>query len=345
MTFFRLIARSIWSPAHYRAMPRKGFGGALGYFLTLALCLTLIRTLAGAVNLAPLTSDGLQPVVTGLAAQFPRDLVITIQGGKVETNARQPFAIPLTDTTGMRTPGEIQNLLVIDTRTPYSAERFRGFRSLAWLSADTLYLRDEAGTRIRAIDLSQYDGVRLDRPTVDGLVRQLLPWLNWLLPLAIAGMLLGFFILYIVRLVYVALLALLIWLGARLISLPWGFGSAYKAGLFGMTLALLLETLVSVSAQWTGIRGFPFMFTLVTVLALLVNLTAARNLSPFPDELSDELVVAPTTRPATAYRVDTAPAGPVPERKDPAPVRDPRPKRRPPPEPGAAPSPSYRPRL
>ena len=82
---------------------------------------------------------------------------------------------------------------------------------------------------------------------------------------------------FMLRLVYLLAAALLIFGVARMLRYRWSYADSYRAGLFAMTAAFLVDLAVDVAGLATPIKGFSNMFTLVTVATVTFNLAFARR--------------------------------------------------------------------
>lgn len=288
--FPRTIARSLYSPSFYATLPRRSVGSALGYFLSLCLLLTgpsaalympnsfdALRSAYGSA------SRELERFLTGLVDGFPPSLMVQVSDGTISASiepSEEPYFFgPLGE------PGRPPSILVIDTRTPVSGAQFEEYSAEFWLTGDMLYRWDPTTDAPRsALEDLQNLGIRdiaLDRATLRRWVDVISPWANGLLlglvlamfPWAAAMLYVG----YAWRLAYMLVAAFLILALLRATGGRMTYGDAYKAGLHGMTAALLVDLAVDLSRPWLGFSGFPFMFTLITLAVVTVNLVLARR--------------------------------------------------------------------
>jgi hypothetical protein len=278
MGFFRTIPRSIYSPSFYATAPRTAFGAALGYFLLVILCLTIVKTAVLVVpGLLQLTPE-LQKSVQGLADSYPSNLVIRIHGGQVTTNARQPYFIPLNGDLGS-TDAPIKNLIVIDTTRPFSVAQFDRYQALIWLTKDSLVVQNQSARRVETYDLSQISDFTLDKATVSSWLSIIRPFVAAVAPIAGVFALLGLYVAYLVRLLYLVALAVAIMIMLRLLNVDLTFGESYKLGLYAMTTALVVELLLAIGYPYLHFDGFPFMFSVITLVVVAVNTLAGRGVS------------------------------------------------------------------
>lgn len=190
---------------------------------------------------------------------YPAELEIKVQNGKVTSNVQEPYFIPLSENENRS--------IVVDTKTPFSATQFNQYKTTVWIAKDAVFIRGSNGVEIKTYDLSQMPGLTVNKALVNSIVAKISPWLNLITPLAIAGILLGFYLVHTSRLIYLLFLALLILLLTKLLKKPLSYSRSYKVGLYAVTLGFLAELIF----EWIGFSGFPFMFTLISLSVVLVN--------------------------------------------------------------------------
>jgi hypothetical protein len=265
--FVATIVGSIYSPPFYLSIPRRSSGAAATYFLVLALFLAVARVTTALPAILTL-HDQAPRWLDAAVDYYPDGLEIRISGGQVSTNMPEPYRVPLP--ANARPP---TNLLVIDTKTPFSIDQFTRYDTLIWLTHDALHARDENG--IRTQDLSQVGDVTIDKGIARAFGEVVRPWLGLIAPALLPFALIGMYLLNLSRLLYLLLFAFVIWLVLRIFNRPAGYGLAYKTGLYAMTLPLIVETIVALA----GVRvAIPFMFSFEIVAVLALNYLAAREL-------------------------------------------------------------------
>ena len=77
--------------------------------------------------------------------------------------------------------------------------------------------------------------------------------------------------LHVFRLLFLVFLAFLIWLLTKMMKKDKTYGQSYKIGLYAMTLGLILEVIF----DFVHFSGFPFMFTIITLGVVAINLNPA----------------------------------------------------------------------
>lgn len=271
VNFVRMVADSIWSPRTYAEIPSIPLGRALRYFLTLALLLVLIRLvpfIVGGVVVLPL-------VTTGLADLYPPELELRVTKGVVTTNVTEPYFVPMPEYVALADGP--RNIAVIDTKTPPSLAQLDEYQAAAWIHSDAIYLRDDITGELFPLPIDEDTDLVLDRKTTDGYVADAQPWILVLGGVGLLGALVALYASFMLRLLYLLAAALLLFGVARMLSYRWSYADSYKAGLFAVTTAFLVDLAVDVAGLVIPITGFNNMFTLVTVATVTFNLAVARR--------------------------------------------------------------------
>jgi hypothetical protein len=271
MNFLRMVADSIWSPRLYAEIPTIPLGRALRYFCKLALVLTAMRLVPFVVMGAAL----IPVVTTSLSDLFPPGLELRVTKGVITSNVPEPYFIPMPDYVALADAP--RNIAVIDTRTQPSLAQLDEYQAAVWIHRDAIYVRGEIAGELVPVPMDADANLVLDRRTVDGYVAEARPWILVLGGVGLIGALVALFAGYMVRLLYLLAAALLIFGLVRVLRYRWSYADSYKAGLFAMTAAFLVDLAVDVAGRVLPITGFTNMFTLVMVSTVVFNLAVARR--------------------------------------------------------------------
>lgn len=264
MNFFTQIKNSIYSPSYYTEIPKKSFGDSLKYFFALIFILSAIQATSWIYSYLTVGKGVVDKIADRAASIYPSELEIMIEDGQVSTNVEEPYYITVPELAA-----ESANLLVIDTKTPYSSAKFNEYKTAVWLSKDSIFYK--GNNKVEVMDLSkQQTNFVLNKSVYDGLVSTIRPYLSLITPVVVVGSILVIFIGNIFLLVYLLLLSALIFLLVKLLKKSLTFGQSYKVGLHAITLPLIITTLMDL----VGIAGFSFMFTIIALVAAIINLAA-----------------------------------------------------------------------
>lgn len=262
MRFLKLIGNSIHSPKFYATLPKKSFKQSFGYFLLLALILTVIHLITLINPLLVQTPVDLQVFIQDVVNCYPKDLEVKVINGQVSLNAEEPYFISNCKGGGY--------LAVIDTKTPFSSEKFDAYRVGAWINKDSIiYKRNDYETR--TYNLDQIKDFKLNREEINSYHQKLSPFLKFVGPVLLLLSFVGIYLLYMFRLVHLLFVALFIWLLSKAFKQQLGYGSSYKVGLYAITLGLIVDLVVNLTSRWTNFYGFPFMVTVLALSVVLVN--------------------------------------------------------------------------
>jgi hypothetical protein len=279
--FSNTFRQSIYSPPFYAVAVQQKTGQALGFFMKLAVVLTLISLVgAGSFWLGMVQFErNLPDLVTKLSNNFPVELTITIKGGQASTNVTEPYFIPNDDINTQ--DSKLKHWVVIDTKTPYSSEQFKQYSSFAWLTKDTLFYygnysesSDSSGNtssslgEIRAMPLSDVSDMTIDRAKVHGWLAMFEPWVRVLTPvfaLFVVGLV---YVAVLFNLVYLFILACLVWVVGKCFKKNFNYGASYRVGLYAASLPFLLSGL----ANACRVHVPPFSVTILALIIVVANL-------------------------------------------------------------------------
>lgn len=263
MNFLKTIRNSIYSPQFYSTVLTKSFKSSLGYFLLLSLLLTIIRLTVSSPSLINIP-QAIEEFTQNIISCYPKELDIKIASGQVSSNVEEPYFVSSCETDN-------KNLVVIDTKTPFSTTQFDTYQAAVWVTKDSVvYKRDNFETR--AYSLTRIKDFKLNKAVLNSYQQIISPYLKFVIPLVL---LLGFvsgYLLYTVRLIYLLFLSSIIWLLGKIFKQALSFGQSYKLGLHAITLGLIMDLVVSLTNRWTHFSGFPFMVSILTLGVVSVNL-------------------------------------------------------------------------
>ena len=287
MGFIRSIINSIYSPEFYKDVSQKSVWSAIRYFLLFTFILALFQTAVMAGPLISSSQNIVSTFITDITNYYPNELEINIQNGVVSTNVKEPYFVAFPHITNNPTENKVKNILVVDTATPFSAGAFNNYQTLVWLAKDTLFYKDQSSEKISAYDLSKITSFRVDKFIIQNVLNTFKPYLKFVGPVLSVLLLLGIYSLYNLRLFFALILALLIFVIAKIFSKSLNYPQSYKLGLYAMTLPLIVEVVLTTTEKWTHLGSFPFMVTILAVVIVFTNLgnlevQKDKNLPPVP---------------------------------------------------------------
>jgi hypothetical protein len=271
MNFLRTIRDSIYSPSFYFGIPKKPFKSAIGYFFLLILILTIIQSILPIRIFLTTGQTEIKTFVDRVKNFYPAELEVKIENGKASTNVPEPYFIPSPFNVDDKTVKSNPNLIVIDTKTPFSIEQFNQYKTYVWLTEDSIVSNNKGQIQIN--DLSGTPNATINKTLVTGLIDKFSPWLNLITPIVVIGLLIIFYIAYSFRLIYLFFLAFLIWLLTKLVNKPLPYWTSFKIGLYAMTLGLFVSLILNL----IDVEGFSYMFTIISLAVVLINLSSTQK--------------------------------------------------------------------
>lgn len=264
MNFLKTIQDSIYSPKFYKTIAQKSFKQSIGYFLLLALLLTIVRLVTLINPLFVEAPKAIQGFANQIINCFPKDLEIKVTNGQAAINTKEPYFISSCD-------GKNQKLVVIDTKTPYSVEKFAEYKANAWLTKDALVYKNSS-VEMRTYKLTNVKNFKLNKEVLNSYLNMATPYLKFVGPVLSILTFIGLYLSYDFRLIHLLIIATLILVLGKIFKQETSFGTSYKLGLYAITLGLIVDIIVGLTGRWTGIYGFPFLVTIITLVVVPVNL-------------------------------------------------------------------------
>lgn len=271
MAFFQTIKPSVYDPKFYSEIKNRSLGSALKYFLLLALILTGINLLILSYELGIKVPGELRNFVNQSINSFPEKLEVDIDKGQVTTNATEPYFIPFPSSNNDINKGDLNNILVIDTKTPFSSSQFNQYKTLLWLTRDSLFYQNREFDQ-RSINLTKVKNVKINHAFIQDLVKKINPWFNLIGPILIIVVTIGLYIGFTFKLVYFLFLGVLIYFLSSIFKWGLNYSTSYKTAIYASTLSLFVDLILFNTGIYTGFYGFPFLFTLTSLCIATINL-------------------------------------------------------------------------
>ena len=134
MNIFKEIKSSVLDKEYYQSIiSERSFRSSLRYLSKLLLLISLVTVLAFIVKM-PSISSLIKENVSKIVTNYPEDLTITFKDGIASINKPEPYSMRLPedwiDSQDTKS-GKIENLLVINTKEPFTTDAF--CNSFSWL--------------------------------------------------------------------------------------------------------------------------------------------------------------------------------------------------------------------
>jgi hypothetical protein len=275
MELLKNIRSSIYGPAYYASLSGKPFSYSMKYFLLLAVLLTVVLSVVMLFSIVPNVRSFLMTASSKIVDYYPSELQVTISHGKVSTNVAEPYflKLPAEFTAKVTTPpassSAPENLLVIDTKDPFTVDEFRNDHTLLLLMGDSFaYVRDQSKQDIDIQPLGQNFSMVFNKGTVASFVQRMRSYFWIIYAGTIVLVPIGVFIGMMVRLIYLFLFAVLVWAFMRMRKMNGGYKKAYRLGLHLMTTPLIIGVFCSI---FIPAENIPFLFTAIALIMMVVN--------------------------------------------------------------------------
>jgi len=304
MQFLEKIKSSIYNPSYYNEILNKPFSYSLRYFLSLAGLIALIATITFSFSALPKMNKFINEIGPSVLKYYPDNLEVMVKNGKVSTNVQEPYFVKMPaefknagqgienkSTNTSSDLSKLDNLAVIDTKSPLTMDLFRNYNTLFLLSYDSIAYYDNNAIKIQSLDKT-FNGV-VTKAKVSAALNEVKPFLK-IIPLALLPIVLIFsFIGFIFgNLIYLIFGAFIIWLALKAMKRNLGYGKAYQIGLHAITLGVILEATIF---YFYPSLEFPFFSTLLMLAIIWMNI---KN---FP--IIDKVPPVPTETPTSVGKI------------------------------------------
>lgn len=273
MNIFQKIKSSIYDPAYYREIPNQNFSYSIKYFFSLALILAFISSVIFSIIIIPKITPFFNSLGDEFLSYYPEELILTIKDGQASTNLRdkEPYSVKFPEeikNQASNPQAYAENLLVIDTKSQFTIDGFKNYKTAYLVSHDSLAYRGRNG-EITIQPLTRFPNMTISKANVTFFIEKIRPYLK-ILYFVLPILLFGFFtFIMALNLFYLLLASLLIWLFLKSRKAAIGYKKSYQLSLHVITLPMIVQALL----VWLSITiGIPFLFTIVMIVMVLLNL-------------------------------------------------------------------------
>ncbi len=281
MLLLKKIKNSIYNPSFYTGVLNAPAGSSFKYFFVLIIYLALFLTIVFSFIAIPVMIRSAKLIITQVTESYPAGLEISFASGTAMINRSGTVAIPFPADNGgildaIKKQSRLDNLVVIDTLTPFSTEHFFRQKTLLLLSKDSFVsLTTKNGSQ--TIQISPLEPSLHQTITKNDLVSlssTLLRLFKYLAPLLVLMIFLLSFIVYASLLLPLFIVAFGIWIIYLARRERIGFWKAYQLGLHASTLYIIMATIGAFIFSPHLLS--PFYFIVVSLVMLLINVFSVR---------------------------------------------------------------------
>lgn len=261
-TFFHIFKNSlIPTSAYYKKLLKTNFGFSFKYFISLVSLLVIISLLAFAFKSSMYKKNysKLRASVISALDNYPADLLITVENGRLSTTYERPYILFL-NYNSVPHP-----LLVVDERAEF--EKIDQYKTTVLVTSKGVVVRDNQ--QLKIYRFRQDDNFTINKTRVDSFKKATLGFFRlapfFFLILLLLAMVAGSVLLSFFKLVYFLIPSLLVFIVVKFFVKKVKYGKVFQISLHSTTLPILFEFLLPLF----GFRfRFPFWFFILTVVFL-----------------------------------------------------------------------------
>ncbi|MFA4815519.1 MAG: DUF1189 family protein [Candidatus Gracilibacteria bacterium] len=275
--FFKSIPSSIYSPSFYAGVASRSFWRGFWYFAGFTALLLLVWTACIVVIPYFTNATKINETIEKVLHFYPEELVITVQDGKVSTNMEEPYFISLNDVLPIE-GWDDRYQIVIDTTTPFSMEQLLGYKAIAWLTVDAIYIQGGENSQPEIIPLAEAPDTVINKQVADTSMDTIWQKTKSFIPaVGVVTLIFAFLGILFFRMLYLLIFSLALRIIFSIMKLPYDYGTAYKMGFYAMTLSLLVTLAMAIQPWLPELHPFFLMPTLISLIVVTVNLDRAKK--------------------------------------------------------------------
>jgi|GEM_PF-984325 len=325
--FFRTVLESASKPESYKVRLTERFSRALGYLYWLLFCIMLISgvVLAGGYIFA--RSDVQEFSAKAgeeLPTLYPENLVLTVSGGMLSTNVVEPYVI---DPSFWREEeasfeevfegeGEDKPTHLITIDTDGSIDNYTEYDTVVLLTRTAAMFPNDNGLQV-FLWKDVGEDFEIDKELYDEMMTAVMPFVAAIPFIAdivvVLGLTLWPFVgagfLWMGYMIYLVVFTLFVWAIGAIMGRKLRYPQVWQISLFGLTLPILY----SVLSGWFPVLYYPFVFSTIFLIWMIVVLHHVPRSGPAP-LIPGTAVVAKPAKPRSPTRLR---AGASPGREKP----------------------------
>lgn len=270
---------------------KSGFGYA--YLLNLIIWLLV------SIYLIIILAIAMPAFRTIVSDEFPANLTLTIKAGQVSVNQPEPHVIAIPAKYYQKSMPE--NLVVIDTKTPFTPDQFTTYKTDFIIKKDSLAVQRDTG-EIRLIPAKNFPDAVISRESVNELIGNIAPF-GFILPIIFLVIMVSIY--FGLKLLGYLVIALLAWAMFAIMGKKPKFRNIYSAVLFAGTIPAILAVTPFIIPSLSFVDSY--WLTTIIILGVIYFNTRGAVIPPTASE--EELVVVP--EPVVAPSEPTPPTTPA----------------------------------
>lgn len=274
--FFNSFKRSLFDISYYKDVAVAGFGSAFRYLWFLLLLLVLIKSVtigAEYMKSRPQIVPGVQRIMGYVYDFYPRNLKLTVKGGQLTTNVKEPYIFDL-ESKMMGRDG--RHFIIIDTKG--SIEDYPQYNTYVLATRNAVvYPSKSENNQIEQTSVFYFKDIKndftIDRASYDSLLNKIKPYTANILVLVdsfvAAGLILfvifGSLVWSLFTMLGLFILNLLVWIINLIFKKGYNYSTLYKMGMHAVTLPILVGEAIHYSRS-----QIPTFYSLIFLVVMMV---------------------------------------------------------------------------
>ena len=265
--FFKDIVLTFHSSSFYKKIKDESAGNGIEFLLKISVLLGLLVGLVLVIvffAFAPMLKSG---ALGFIEKTYPAGLEVTIKDGKLTTNTNQPVLIKIPASTNAKDKESKENMVAILPNEKAEVSVLKKYDTYIALTSEGLVADKGNGAEIRILSYGKTSQTFTKDSSIE-LVSSLLGKIKIFFAIAIVPI--GIFIVFftiVAHLIWLFLVALIIWIIFKLKKLKISYAQSYKIGMYAIVPLVMLEML-AIPFKFSG-----KLFTTIVILALVFIVT------------------------------------------------------------------------
>jgi hypothetical protein len=245
--------------------------------------MSILSVAVFSVTFFPQINTFLSTLGEKILKQYPSELEIVITKGKTSASVPQPYFIQMPKewrSNEHSKPNDIENMLVIDTKDPFSVETFKGYKTACLLNQTSFTCYDNNNS-MKIVQIPADLNLTVNKTDVKSFIGKAEPYLKFVLPILFTLLLIVFFFIYAGYLLYLIFGAFVIWLVSKIRKIEMTYKKSYRLGIHLMTAPIILMPILNLIPG--SPLSVPFLFTIILIGMSVINLkqeTTSETLPP-----------------------------------------------------------------
>lgn len=271
MNIIEEIKGSIYNKSYYQSViSERNFKSSFKYLSRLILLVSLVAMIVFITKIPSLSNLVKENVAIGVN-NYPEDLIITFKDGAASVNKPEPYVMKFPEewiATQKNAQKKVENLVVINTKDPFSVEAFYKYSTVALITKNELVMI-KGNDSLEVTPISKIGDIEITKLFLlekQSKLIELLPVFYFTMPLGVY--LVSFIGIFIGTLFVLLVYACIIWSISRIKKLNLSYKKSYQVAMHIMTVMIILELLLILSGAQYSFLIKMIIFALIAYINL-----------------------------------------------------------------------------